>query len=304
MSTLRWILLAAGAALVAGLWWWERRRGAVPPRSADMRVPERFEPRLGGEAAAEAAPLELPTLRAVPEERAVPRGDPPLVTIDDLPENAEDVVFATSELESTAPAGGHANGPFSASARPVQAATAEAGSARPMGGTPLSRRARAADAQNEERRQPSEPPSTHQKLAALRLVPRGAAPIDGAVLRAALEEEGLRFGRYSIYHRQRADGRAIFSVASLVEPGSFDPARVDEQRFPGVSLFAVFPGPLPAPEAFDEMLAAARRIAERLGAMLQDERGSSLTPQGALGMREELVHFEHVVAVSRDRTSA
>ena len=307
MSTLRWILLAAGAVLVVGLWWWERRRGAVRLQDADVRPMDRFEPRLGSEPVAEPARLELPTLRAVPEERTVPRGDPPLVTIEGLPENADDVVLGTvrpepaPRLQQATPGAP----PEPPPARPGRATGPEATAARPVTGTPLPRRPKTlGSGRDESPRERGEPPSMHQKLVALRLVARGAEPIAGAALRAALDNEGLTFGRYSIYHRQRADGRAIYSVASLVEPGSFEVAHIDAQRFPGVSLFAVFPGPLPAPEAFDEMLAAARRLAERLGGMLQDERGGSLTPQGALGLREELVHFEHLVSVSRDRTSA
>jgi len=241
----------------------------------------------------------------VPEERTVPHGDPPLVTIEGLPEDTTGVVLGTAgagPAPRQQPASSAAPEP---PARPGRAAAPGQAAARPVAATPSPRRSPTHGTERDESpRASSEPLSMHQKLVALRLVPRSVEPIAGAALRAALDGEGLKFGRYSIYHWQRADGRAIYSVASLVEPGSFDAARIDEQCFPGVSLFAVFPGPLPAPDAFDEMLAAARRLAERLGGMLQDERGSSLTPQAILGLREELVHFEHVVTLSRDRTSA
>jgi cell division protein ZipA len=147
----------------------------------------------------------------------------------------------------------------------------------------------------------AEPPSTHQRIVAIRLVAAGGERFEGAQLRAALEGEGLRFGKYSIFHRQRADGRAIYSIASLVEPGSFDPDRMATQRFPGVSMFAVFPGPVAAPEAFDELLATARRLADRLGGVLQDERGGALSAQRVLGIREELVSFQNLVTRVRSR---
>jgi cell division protein ZipA len=102
------------------------------------------------------------------------------------------------------------------------------------------------------------------------------------------------FGKYSIFHRERDDGKSIFFVASMVEPGSFDLDGIDEQSFPGVSIFAVIPGPVDAPTTFDLMLASGRRLAERLGGHLQDEQGSTLTAQRILNLREELVHFEHV----------
>ncbi len=65
-------------------------------------------------------------------------------------------------------------------------------------------------------------------------------------------------------------------------------------------MFAVYPGPIPAPQALDELLATARRLADRLGGTLQDESGSSLTGQRVLSIREELVHFEHLVAPEPD----
>ena len=66
-----------------------------------------------------------------------------------------------------------------------------------------------------------------------------------------------------------------------------------------MSLFAVFPGPLPAPQAFDELLACARRLGDKLGCVLQDDTGSSLTGQRVLSLREDLVHFEHLVSLGR-----
>ena len=95
----------------------------------------------------------------------------------------------------------------------------------------------------------------------------------------------------------------LFSAASLLEPGSFDLDLMAAQSFPGVSLFAVFPGPVDAAQVFDDMLATARRLADRLGGSLQDERGQSLTAQRILALREELVHFQAMVTKIRARTA-
>ncbi|MBS0396446.1 MAG: cell division protein ZipA C-terminal FtsZ-binding domain-containing protein, partial [Proteobacteria bacterium] len=149
-----------------------------------------------------------------------------------------------------------------------------------------------------------EPPPRQQRIVAIRMIGERERRIDGAELKLALAAEGLEFGRYSIFHRLVPPGKAAFSVASLVEPGAFDVEVMEETRYPGVSLFAVFPGPLPAPQTFDEMLATARRLAERLGGLLQDDTGSSLTGQRVLSLREELVHFEHLLALSRTRPGA
>jgi cell division protein ZipA len=134
--------------------------------------------------------------------------------------------------------------------------------------------------------------ASKQRIVALRLVAHDER-WEGRHLREAIEAEGLHYGRYSIFHREREDGKTIFYVASMVEPGSFDLAKMDDQLFPGISLFGIVPGPLDAPATFDLVLAAARHLAERLGGQLQDEQGSTLTAQRILNLREELVHFEH-----------
>ena len=53
---------------------------------------------------------------------------------------------------------------------------------------------------------------------------------------------------------------------------------MDSQRYGGVSLFTVLPGPRPALKAFEDLLATARSLNERLQGALQDERGGPLTP--------------------------
>jgi len=112
-------------------------------------------------------------------------------------------------------------------------------------------------------------------------------------LLTALEAEGLSFGPYSIFHREREDGKSLLYVASMMEPGSFDLARMAEEMYSGISLFGVVPGPLDAPSTFDLVLSVGRGLADRLKGQLQDEQGSTLTSQRILNLREELVHFEH-----------
>ncbi len=42
----------------------------------------------------------------------------------------------------------------------------------------------------------------------------------------------------------------LLRAASLTQPGSFDLATMDTQRYGGLHLFAVLPGPLPAAAGF------------------------------------------------------
>jgi len=78
-----------------------------------------------------------------------------------------------------------------------------------------------------------------QLILALHVMPRAAAEFPGATLQATLEACGLKFGRYKVYHRLEgagADAASVFSVANVVEPGSFDPATLAESSFPGLTI--------------------------------------------------------------------
>jgi cell division protein ZipA len=111
-------------------------------------------------------------------------------------------------------------------------------------------------------------------------------------LMAALELHGLAFGRYQVFHRKHPDGRSLFCVASLVEPGTFDVAQMTQQEFRGVTLFAVLPGPLPPLETMDELFGTARDLAEELSGMVQDGKGMPLSPQRAAALREDVARFQ------------
>ena len=80
----------------------------------------------------------------------------------------------------------------------------------------------------------------------------------------------------------------MLSAASLTRPGAFDLETMDSQRYAGLSLFAVLPGPKTPAQAFEELLATARNLNERLQGALQDERGGPLTVLRVASIRESL----------------
>lgn len=137
------------------------------------------------------------------------------------------------------------------------------------------------------------------RILTVRLTGRGGASFAGEALRRALEDAGLQHGRFGIFHRCHQPDRqqSIFSVASLVEPGSFDLSSMDAERLPGVSMFMTVPGPVDALSAFDDMLATARDLATILDGEVLDEQGSRLSVQRERFLRDELVQL-------RRRTSA
>ncbi len=139
-----------------------------------------------------------------------------------------------------------------------------------------------------------------QKIITLRLVAGKKRFFPGGELALSLRGLGLRHGKFGIFHRyDGADESAvIFSVASLVEPGSFDLKNIKDQEIPGISLFLVLPGPIDGPQAFDLMAAAARALVQSLGGELLDESGSTLSIQRERYMREEIISLQHGIAAS------
>jgi FtsZ-interacting cell division protein ZipA len=132
------------------------------------------------------------------------------------------------------------------------------------------------------------PPDDQRRVVALRLVAPPPERLAGRALRLALASEGFILGKFQIFHKPDDQGRAVLSAANLSKPGTFDLDTMDVQRFGGLSLFAVLPGPKPPLKAFEELLTTARNLNERLQGALQDERGGPLTPTRIATIRESL----------------
>lgn len=134
--------------------------------------------------------------------------------------------------------------------------------------------------------------SEKQKIVALRVCSVGERRWPGAALMSSLEMHGLAFGRYQVYHRKHADGRSIFCVASLAEPGTFDPAQMPNEQYRGVSMFAVLPGPLEPLQTVDALFATARELAKELNGTVQDAKGIPFSPQRVAALREDVARFQ------------
>lgn len=312
MAGLRWILLGAGIALILGLWWWETRKARVPLAESSGEAVADEELREAEPAIAEGEPEfvyaeEEPVYAPAPDRDRIPHR-PPLIEIpEDLEVDVSDFVGAErrrqAEPQFLLEPEPEADGEIEAAANETGAYVDEVADdhhrAPWVRTQPLERNEVAPKPAEEPYEAPPADPierrtaeASKQRIVALRLVASGG-DFDGGELRDALAAEGLSFGPYSIFHREREDGKSLLYVASMMEPGSFDFDRMDDTTYSGVSLFGVVPGPLDAPATFDLVLAVGRGLAERLKGQLQDEQGSTLTAQRILNLREELVHFEH-----------
>jgi FtsZ-interacting cell division protein ZipA len=129
------------------------------------------------------------------------------------------------------------------------------------------------------------PAAQDSQVLAVRLVSIGEK-FSGRAVRMALAAEGFVLGKFAIFHKPAPDGRALLSIASLNKPGTFDVHSIDLQRYGGLNLFTVLPGPVPGAQAVDELLKCAQVLAQRLRGALQDEAGQPLSPARTAGMRK------------------
>jgi FtsZ-interacting cell division protein ZipA len=132
------------------------------------------------------------------------------------------------------------------------------------------------------------PGEEERRIVTLRVLPRGEPRFAGRALRQAFASAGFWHGPLDIYHLPDERGRVIVSAAALAQPGTFDPSIMDSQRFSGLNLFSVLPGVLSERDTFDELVRAARALAERLEGTIADQHGEELTPQRITRLRQSL----------------
>lgn len=87
---------------------------------------------------------------------------------------------------------------------------------------------------------------------------------------------GMKFGHMNIFHHYGLAGmesdESIFSLASLYEPGYFEPDKMDTYQTRGLTLFMQLPAPIDNIQAFDLLQETAMRLAD----LLQGEIWSSM----------------------------
>jgi cell division protein ZipA len=132
------------------------------------------------------------------------------------------------------------------------------------------------------------PSEAERRIVTLRVIPKVEPRFGGRALRQAFASAGFWHGPLDIYHLPDSAGRVVLSAAALAQPGTFDPSIMDSQRFSGLNMFAVLPGPKPERETFDELVHAARALAERLDGKITDQHGDELTAPRIARLRQAL----------------
>ena len=121
-----------------------------------------------------------------------------------------------------------------------------------------------------------------QELLVIHLMTAKDQTCDGQKLLDTAVSLGLRYGNMKIFHRHTGEvgsGPVLFSMANLLNPGTFDLTTIGQQEMVGVTLFMA-PSDLDKPgEIFDLMLDVAEQMAAKLHLNIMDESRSSMTKQ-------------------------
>lgn len=121
------------------------------------------------------------------------------------------------------------------------------------------------------------------------VVARPGDAFSGTELRDALLDLGLVHGEMDIFHRYDRNFREpLFSVASLVRPGTFPIDDMDRFNCPGVVLFFQ-PSKVANPlGVFDDLFETSRDLAEKMDGEEWDESRRPLTEEKIRDLRERL----------------
>ena len=118
---------------------------------------------------------------------------------------------------------------------------------------------------------------------------------EGNDLLQVLVTAGLRFGEMNIFHHRlnnKNKGPLIFSVANILNPGTFDLNEMEEFSTIGISLFLALPAQINNLQAFEQMLEVAQQVRGALDGELKDDHRSIMTAQTIEHYRQRIRDFE------------
>ena len=113
------------------------------------------------------------------------------------------------------------------------------------------------------------------------VMPEGQT-MSGAALLPTLLTLGMKYGDMNIFHRHEdnaGNGKVTFSLANMLNPGTFNLDDIENFTTQGITLFMTLPNPGDAFEVFEQMLNAAKQLAVEFRGQLLDDKRSVMTKQ-------------------------
>ena len=126
------------------------------------------------------------------------------------------------------------------------------------------------------------------------VMPQGQ-DMSGAALLPTLLTLGLKYGEMNIFHRHQdnaGNGKVTFSLANMMNPGTFNLDDIENFSTQGVTLFMTLPNTGDAFEVFEQMLNAAKQLAVEFRAQLLDDKRSVMTKQTEQHYKSIIREFE------------
>ena len=139
------------------------------------------------------------------------------------------------------------------------------------------------------------PNQDFDKIVSLYVAARAGHTLRGEDIVVAAEKTGLTFGHMNVFHRlveNHPERGPVFSMANILQPGSFDMANIRELETPAIAFFLTLPAPMTALDAWEKLLPNVQRMAELLDGVVLDDSRNALGRQRIMHIREELRAYD------------
>jgi len=133
------------------------------------------------------------------------------------------------------------------------------------------------------------------EIVVINVMSRDGYTFSGDDLLQVLINAGLKFGEMNIFHKRLGnDSKSllVFSVANILNPGTFDLNNLDSFSTLGISLFLALPTAINNMDAFEQMLAVAQQVGSTLDGELKDDHRNVMTTQTIEHYRQRISDFE------------